>query len=153
MVCVARQTAGAGLAGVSRRGARRRPALLVGVWRRGGEGSELVGFGRSSARGVARCRAQRPPRTTTALRPPSLRSEAYPDLKADRAFRDLQRQLVETEDRIAAARHLYNIEVAAYERRRQAAPSNVIATLFSMQPRSMFEIRDPAAAHRPIVTL
>ena len=77
-------------------------------------------------------------------------AEAYPDLRADTLFLDLQRQLVETEDRIAASRRLYNLEVAAYERRRGSIPSNLIAWVFELPPRSLFEIRDPAAAHRPL---
>ena len=79
-------------------------------------------------------------------------SEAFPDLKADGVFRDLQRQLVETEDRIAASRRLYNLEVAAYERRRRSVPSNLIADSFGFDARRPFEIQDPAAAHAPIVT-
>jgi LemA protein len=74
-------------------------------------------------------------------------TEDFPDLKADRAFRDLQQQLVETEDRITASRRLYNLEVAAYERRRRAVPSNVIADAFSFEARKLFEIQDAAAAH------
>jgi LemA protein len=77
-------------------------------------------------------------------------AEDYPQLKADGVFRDLQHQLVETEDRIAASRRLYNLEVAAYERRRGAVPSNLVAWAFELPPRSLFEIRDPAAAHRPL---
>jgi LemA protein len=80
-------------------------------------------------------------------------SESYPSLRADGVFRDLQRQLVETEDRIAAARRLYNIEVAAYERRRGSVPSNLVASWFSFEPRRSFEILDPAAAHAPHVSL
>ncbi len=74
-------------------------------------------------------------------------TENYPELKADTLFLDLQRQLVETEDRISAARRLYNLEVAAYERRRRAVPSNVIASAFSFDPRNLFEIQDAAAEH------
>ena len=77
-------------------------------------------------------------------------AESYPQLKADRVFADLQRQLIETEDRIAASRRLYNLEVAAYERRRSSIPSNLIAWVFELPSRSLFEIRDPAAAHRPL---
>jgi LemA protein len=80
-------------------------------------------------------------------------AEAYPDLKADSLFRDLHRQLIETEDRIAASRRLYNLEVAAYERRRGAVPSNLVAWACELPPRPLFEIRDPAAAHRPVTTL
>jgi LemA protein len=80
-------------------------------------------------------------------------TEAFPELRADRSFRDLQRQLVETEDRIAASRRLYNLEVAAYERRRGAVPSNLIASWFGFGPAALFEIRDPAAQHTPHVDL
>lgn len=78
-------------------------------------------------------------------------TESYPELRSDAAFRDLQRQLVETEDRIAAARRLYNLEVAAYERRRRSVPSNAVASIASFTSRPMFEITDPAAAHKPLV--
>lgn len=78
-------------------------------------------------------------------------SEALPELRADARFRDLQRQLVETEDRIAAARRLYNLEVAAYERRRHAIPSNLVASSAGFVPATLFEIRDPSAAHAPLI--
>ncbi|MFP4312635.1 MAG: LemA family protein [Nitriliruptoraceae bacterium] len=77
-------------------------------------------------------------------------TESYPQLLSDAVFRDLQRQLVETEDRIAAARRLYNLEVAAYERRRRAVPSNLVAAVAGFAARGMFEISDPAAAHAPL---
>jgi LemA protein len=80
-------------------------------------------------------------------------TEAFPDLKADRVFLDLQRQLVETEDRIAASRRLYNLEVAAYERRRQAVPSNLVANTFGFERRAPFEIQDAAARHAAQVRL
>lgn len=80
-------------------------------------------------------------------------TERYPQLKADRNFRDLQRQLVETEDRISASRRLFNLEVAAYERRRRSVPSNVIASTFDFRERRLFEIEDAAAAHAVQVEL
>lgn len=80
-------------------------------------------------------------------------AEDYPDLRADRVFLDLQRQLIETEDRIAASRRLFNLEVAAYERRRQAFPSNLVASAFGFERRELFEIVDPAATHAPHVGL
>ncbi|MEX1177143.1 MAG: LemA family protein [Nitriliruptor sp.] len=79
--------------------------------------------------------------------------EAYPDLRADGVFRDLQRQLIETEDRIAASRRLYNLEVAAYERRRGSVPSNIVAGAFSFGPRASFEVLDAAARHAQQVRL
>lgn len=79
-------------------------------------------------------------------------AEDYPQLRADRVFLDLQRQLVEAEDRIAASRRLFNLEVAAYERRRRAFPSNLVASAFGFDRRELFEILDPAATHAPHVT-
>lgn len=79
-------------------------------------------------------------------------SEDMPDLKADSAFRQLQNQLVEIEDRITASRRLYNLEVAAYERRRKAVPSNLVASLFHFEPRELFEIQDAGAKHKAQVT-
>lgn len=78
-------------------------------------------------------------------------AEAFPDLKADGTFRDLQRQLVEIEDRIAASRRLYNIDVAAYQRRRQAFPSNLVAGAFGFGPETLFEIEDAGAKHATVV--
>jgi LemA protein len=74
-------------------------------------------------------------------------TEGFPELRADAGFRELQRQLVETEDRIAASRRLYNLEVAAYERRRGSVPSNLVASTFGFGPRTPFEIQDAAARH------
>jgi LemA protein len=74
-------------------------------------------------------------------------NERYPDLRADTLFRDLQRQLIETEDRIAASRRLYNLEVASYERRRGSFPSNLVAWVFTFGPRPSFEVLDAAARH------
>lgn len=79
--------------------------------------------------------------------------EAYPDLQADAAFQELQRQLIETEDRIAASRRLYNLEVAAYERRRGSVPSNLVASLFEFEARPSFEVLDAAARHAEQVRL
>jgi LemA protein len=54
-------------------------------------------------------------------------SEAYPDLKASEQFLDLQRQLITTENRIQAARRVYNGNVREYNRRVDAIPSNIVA--------------------------
>lgn len=80
-------------------------------------------------------------------------SETYPDLRADGVFRDLQRQLIETEDRIAASRRLYNLEVANYERRRGSVPSNLVANLFGFERRPWFEVLDAAARHAAQVSI
>lgn len=72
-------------------------------------------------------------------------AENYPDLKADQNFLALQRQLTETEDRIAASRRLFNIEVQQYNRRVESVPSNIIANIGNFDRRDFFEVEDPAA--------
>ncbi len=54
-------------------------------------------------------------------------AEAYPDLKANEEFLALQRQLVDTEDRIAVARRVYNANVRDYNTRIQSFPGLVFA--------------------------
>ena len=70
-------------------------------------------------------------------------SEAYPDLKADTQFLELQEELAITEDRIQAARRLFNGNVRDYNQRVQSVPSNLIATLGGFARREYFEL-DPA---------
>ena len=53
--------------------------------------------------------------------------EAYPDLKSNTNFLQLQRELTDTEDRIAAARRFYNANVRDYNTRVESVPSNLIA--------------------------
>jgi len=55
-------------------------------------------------------------------------AEAYPELKASQNFLQLQRELSDTEDRIAAARRIYNSNVRLYNVRQESLPSNVVAT-------------------------
>jgi len=74
-------------------------------------------------------------------------SEAYPALKADAHFLDLQRQLVDTEDRIQAARRLFNANVRDYDIRCQSLPSGLLARLFGYRPLPYFEIEQIGRAH------
>jgi LemA protein len=76
--------------------------------------------------------------------------ENYPELKASEHFLELQRELANTEDRIQAARRFYNANVAEYNRRVQAFPSNVIAGIFSFKEAEYFRI-DPAMREVPAV--
>ena len=81
------------------------------------------------------------------------RVEAYPELKADRSFLDLEHQLVETEDRIAAARRFYNLNVSSYNQRVRTFPSNLVAGWFGFEPHAFFEISDSAVRTAPGVDL
>jgi len=69
--------------------------------------------------------------------------EAYPDLKANIDFLDLQRQLTVTEDRIQAARRFYNANVRDYNTRVETFPSMVIAKFGKFERRDYFEV-EPA---------
>ena len=55
------------------------------------------------------------------------------------------------EDRIAAARRLYNIEVRGLNRRCEAFPSNLVASTFGFSRAEYFELTDPGAAATPVV--
>ena len=78
-------------------------------------------------------------------------AEDYPDLKAATSFQQLQRQLVETEDRISAARRLYNLEVRALNRRVESVPSNIVAAMFGFTRAEYFELSDRGVATTPRV--
>ncbi|MCC6340010.1 MAG: LemA family protein [Acidimicrobiia bacterium] len=66
-------------------------------------------------------------------------AEAYPDLKANQNFLNLQEELTSTEDRIAYARQFYNDAVLGYNNRIQVFPGNLIAGAFSFREREYFD--------------
>ena len=67
-------------------------------------------------------------------------AESYPDLKADQHFLQLQKELVNTEDRIQAARRFYNGNVRDYRNLREGFPSNLVANRFAFEDRSFFDV-------------
>ena len=67
-------------------------------------------------------------------------AEAYPDLKADRNFGQLQETLADLEDQVQRARRYYNAVVRDYNTRTQQVPTNLIATSFGFHPREFFEV-------------
>jgi LemA protein len=77
--------------------------------------------------------------------------EAYPDLKSNQNFLELQRQLTETEDRIANGRRFYNANVRQYNTRVESVPSNIIAGMFKFEKATYFEVTDPQARVAPSV--
>jgi len=76
--------------------------------------------------------------------------ENYPQLKADRNFLQLQQELVNTEDRIQAARRFYNGNIRDYRNRCETFPSNLVAGLFGFQPQEFFDV-PPAVREVPDV--
>ena len=81
---------------------------------------------------------------TGALRQLFALSEAYPDLKANQNFLNLQEELTSTEDRIAYARQFYNDSVQNYNTQIQTFPRNLIAGMFNFQPREFFQAEEGA---------
>jgi len=77
-------------------------------------------------------------------------AEAYPDLKANTGFLDLQAQLSEAENKIAYARQFYNDSVMSFNTAIQSFPNNILAGMFNFTAREYFEV-EAAAAEVPQV--
>lgn len=71
--------------------------------------------------------------------------EAYPELQATQAFRDLMTQLEGTENRIGVARKDYNDAVQAYNVKVRRFPTNMLARLMGFAPETFFESTEAAA--------
>lgn len=78
--------------------------------------------------------------------------ENYPQLKADQHFVALQRELVNTEDRIQAARRFFNGNVRDYRNKCQVFPSSIIAAIFGFEPQEYFQVH-PSVREVPDVDL
>src|SRR5688572_11650151 len=70
--------------------------------------------------------------------------EAYPDLKASSRYLDLQKQLVETEDRLSKARRFYNANVRELNTATQSFPLSLLAGWFRFEPQPYFEVEETA---------
>lgn len=77
--------------------------------------------------------------------------ENYPQLKADRNFLQLQKELVNTEDRIQAARRFYNGNVRDYRNQCETFPSNLVANLFGFKSEGDFFSVPPSVQEVPNV--
>ena len=77
---------------------------------------------------------------TNAVRGVFAVAESYPDLKANTNFMDLQNQLKSIEEDIANARKFYNAVVREYNDAIMVVPTNIIASMFHFEKRTMFEI-------------
>jgi LemA protein len=82
------------------------------------------------------------PQLTRTLSQIMVLAENYPQLRADQSFLNLQRELSDTENRIADRRHAYNQTVNAYANRCKTVPSNVVAETHRFAPREFFDAPD-----------
>ena len=77
-------------------------------------------------------------------------AEAYPDLKANQNFLELQKELVDTEDKIQASRRFYNSGTRDLNTKIQMFPSNFVAGIFNFEEREFFEVEDMASVENPV---
>ncbi|MEK9182627.1 MAG: LemA family protein [Patescibacteria group bacterium] len=77
-------------------------------------------------------------------------SEAYPDLKANTNFLELQRELSDTENKIQAARRFYNANVRDLNTKIESFPSNILAGIFRFSKIEFFDLADNDAAQNPV---
>lgn len=69
-------------------------------------------------------------------------AEAYPDLKANQNFLELQQELSNTEDQIAASRRIYNSNVTILNTKVQSIPSNIVASMSGFKNAEFFELAE-----------
>ena len=79
-------------------------------------------------------------------------AEAYPDLKANQNFLELQNELVDTEDKIQASRRFYNGGVRDLNTKIQIFPNNVFAGMLGFKERDFFELGETEreAVEKPV---
>ncbi len=77
-------------------------------------------------------------------------AEAYPELKANANFMQLQSQLQELENNIESARRYYNAVVRDYNILIESFPSNLIASQFNFKQEQLFQLEAPEAERRPV---
>jgi len=69
-------------------------------------------------------------------------AEAYPELRSNENYKDLQRQLTKVEEDIANARKYYNANVREYNNKVQMFPSNLVAVIFGQKEQKMYEANE-----------
>ena len=75
-------------------------------------------------------------------------AEGYPELRATENFQQLQRDLMEIEDQIQAARRIYNSNVQTYNTKIQVFPNSIVAGVGGFDARTLFELDSPAERDR-----
>src|SRR3972149_2343251 len=79
-------------------------------------------------------------------------AEAYPDLKASENFKELQAELVDTEDKIQASRRFYNGAARDLNIKIKVFPNNIFAGMLGFKEREFFELEEgeQAQAEKPV---
>lgn len=77
-------------------------------------------------------------------------AEAYPELKANTNFLELQRELSDTENKIQAARRFFNSNVMELNTALESFPSNVIGNAFAFKKEEFFDLDENPAQREPV---
>lgn len=77
-------------------------------------------------------------------------AEAYPDLKANQNFAQLQSELADTENKIQAARRFYNGNVRDLKIALESFPSNIIGKAFNFKEEQFFELAEGSTEREPV---
>ncbi|HSX41615.1 MAG TPA: LemA family protein [Candidatus Saccharimonadales bacterium] len=77
-------------------------------------------------------------------------AEAYPQLKANENFKALQDELVDTEDKIQAARRFYNGNVRDFNTKLQVFPTNLFGGMLGFKAREFFGVDNQAEIDKPV---
>ena len=119
---------------------------LEGVTRMRNQAAALAQQG-----GSAEQRAVAEAQLSEAVRNLIVSVEAYPQLQSNQNFLELQRELVDTEDRIAAGRRFYNANVRNYNTKVDSFPSNILAGMYKFEKATYFEVNDAEVRRAPDV--
>lgn len=77
-------------------------------------------------------------------------AEAYPELKANANFMQLQSQIQELENNIEYARRYYNAVVRDFNIMIESVPSNIVASMFNFKQEEFFELEEPEVERKPV---
>lgn len=127
--------------------ARHESGTLENVIRLRNQAAGMGGQGGATAQ-----RAQVEDQLSGAVKQLLVSVEAYPDLKANTNFVELQRQLADTEDRIAAGRRYYNANVRNYNTRIESFPTVILAGMFKFERATYFEVNDAVVRNAPKIS-
>lgn len=77
-------------------------------------------------------------------------AEAYPELKANTNFLELQKELSDTENKIMASRRFYNGNVRDFNTGVQMFPASIVASMFNFKALEFFELEQDSEAKNPV---
>jgi LemA protein len=112
--------------------------------------AQAMGVGDDGSAGNLEAKAKAEGELSSTLKSLFAVAEAYPDLKANTNFLELQRELSDTENKIQASRRFYNGNVRDLNIAIESFPSNVVAKMFNVQKMNLFDLPDADAAQNVV---